>query len=131
MTKEVSPLPAGRISSRIPKSVRRPSSSEQPSAKTSAVHSTTPSHSLCTLSPSAPVRLRQAGGGLVYLFFARDLLQRELVRGPVGVGRPGSRHLGQRAHGVAGPQVHYPNSLRGTPLPGHGGAGDAGCRAAP
>src|SRR5918997_2668698 len=116
MTKEVSPLSAGRISSRTPKSVRRPSSSEQPSARTSAVHSTTPSQSLCTLSPSAPVRLRQAGCGLVYGLFARDLLQRELVCRPVGVGRPRGRHLGQRAHRVAGTQVHYPNSLRGTPL---------------
>src|SRR5918998_1299216 len=116
MTKEVSPLSAGRISSRTPKSVRRPSSSEQPSARTSAVHSTTPSQSLCTLYPSAPVRLRQAGCGLVYCLFARDLLQRELVCRPVGVGRPRGRHLGQRAHRVAGTQVHYPNSLRGTPL---------------
>src|SRR5918998_1231229 len=116
MTKEVSPLSAGRISSRTPKSVRRPSSSEQPSARTSAVHSTTPSQSLCTLYPSAPVRLRQAGCGLVYCLFARDLLQRELVCRTVGVGRPRGRHLGQRAHRVAGTQVHYPNSLRGTPL---------------
>src|ERR687894_905847 len=119
MTKDVSPPSEGRISSKIPKSVSRPSSSEQLSARTSAVHSTTPSQSLCNLSPPVAVRLRQAGGGPVDGLLARDLLQRELVRSPIGVCGPRRRHLRQSAHGVAASQVHHPHTLGCAPLLRH------------
>src|SRR3712207_6620156 len=107
MTKEVSPFSASRISSRIPNRVSRSSTSAQLSARTSAVHSTTPSQALSTLHPA----VRGCGS-------ARDLLQRELVGCSFRVGHPGRDDLGDGAYPVARAQVHHPHPLGGATLTG-------------
>src|SRR5829696_237838 len=111
-TNEVSPAPFGRISSSIPKSVSLSSYSVQLSARTRAVHSTTPSHSL--LTGHRPVATRF---GKPCCRGAGDLIQRELVRGAVGVGGAGGDDLGYGAYRVAAPQVHHPDTLGRAALP--------------
>src|SRR5215212_6924228 len=97
-TNEVSPEPLGRISSSIPKSVSLSSYSVQLSARTRAVHSTTPSHSLATGRRPAAVGLGKPCGRRAYLLLSGELIQRELVRGAVSVGRARGDDLGYRAH---------------------------------
>src|SRR5918994_404100 len=111
-TNEVSSEPLGLISSSIPKSVSRSSYSVQLSARTRAVHSTTPSHSLGTGHRPVPVGFGEPVGG--------DFVQRELVRGAVGVSRARGDDLGYGAHRVAGAEVHHPDALGGAALPGDG-----------
>src|ERR671910_725976 len=86
-TNEVSPESLGLSSSSIPKRVSRSSYSVQLSARTRAVHSTTPSHSLATENRPVAVGLGKPCGGRSCLLFSGDLIQGELVRGAVGVGR--------------------------------------------
>src|SRR5215213_2287018 len=117
-TNEVSPEPLGRISSSIPKSVSRSSYSVQLSARTRAVHSTTPSHSLGTGHRPVPVGFREPRGRRARLLRAGELVQRQLVRGAVRVGGARGDHLGYGAHRVAGAEVHHPDALRGAALPG-------------
>src|SRR5215211_9161446 len=116
-TKEVSPLPLGRISSSTPKSVSLSSYSAQLSARTRAVHSTTPSHSLCTRHRPVTVGFGEPCGGGTGLSVAKDLIQRELVRCSVGAGGAGGDDLGYGAHRVAAPEVHHPDALRRATLP--------------
>src|SRR5829696_9414802 len=116
-TKEVSPASFGRISSSTPKSVSLSSYSVQLSARTRAVHSTTPSHSLCTGHRPVAVGFRKPSGRGTGLPITGDLVQRELVRGAVGVGGAGGDDLGYGAHRVAAPQVHHPDALRRAALP--------------
>src|SRR5215217_5738693 len=117
-TNEVSPESSGLSSSRIPKSVSLSPYSVQLSARTSAVHSTTPSHSLATENRPVAVGLGKARGGKSRLLIAGDLIQGELVRGAVGVGRARGDDLGYGAHRVAGTQVHHPYALGGAALAG-------------
>src|SRR5215212_7726311 len=117
-TNEVSPESLGLISSSIPKSVSLSSYSVQLSARTRAVHSTTPSHSLATVHRPVAVGLGKPCGGGARLLFAGDLIQCELVRGAVGVGRARGDDLGYGAHRVAGAQVHHPYALGGAALAG-------------
>src|SRR5215204_7626679 len=93
-TNEVSPEPFGRISSSIPKRVSLSSYSVQLSARTRAVHSTTPSHSLGTRHRPVAIGFGQACRGGTGLPIAGDLLQSELVRGAVGVRGAGGDDLG-------------------------------------
>src|SRR5918994_1533472 len=79
-TNEVSSEPFGLISSSIPKSVSLSAYSVQLSARTSAVHSTTPSHSLGTWHRPV-VGLGKSSGRGTDLLVAGELVQRELVRG--------------------------------------------------
>src|SRR5215204_3572855 len=116
-TNEVSPEPFGRISSSIPKSVSLSSYSVQLSARTRAVHSTTPSHSLLTGHRPVPARLGKPCGGGSGLPIPGDLIQREFVRGAVGVGGAGGDDLGYGAYRVAAPKVHHPDALRRAALP--------------
>src|SRR5215217_5193917 len=116
-TNEVSPVPFGRISSSIPKSVSLSSYSVQLSARTRAVHSTTPSHSLCTLHRPVAAGFGKAGGRGARLHISGDLIQRELVCGAVGVGGSGGDDFGYGAYRVAAPQVHHPDALRRAALP--------------
>src|ERR687890_333166 len=117
-TNEVSPESWGLISSSIPKSVSLSPYSVQLSASTRAVHSTTPSHSLATEHRPVAVGLGKPGGGGAHLLFAGDLIQGELVRGAVGVGRARGDDLGYGAHRVAGAQVHHPDALGPAALTG-------------
>src|SRR5829696_6668918 len=111
-TKEAPPAPLGRISSSIPKSVSLSSYSVQLSAMTRAVHSTTPSHSLCTWHRPVPVGFGKPCGRGACLTLPGELIQRQLVRGAVGVGGAGGDDFGYGAHRVAAPQVHHPDTLR-------------------
>src|ERR671911_247090 len=110
--KDVPPAPLGRISSSTPKSVSLPSYSVQLSARTRAVHSTTPSHSLCTGPRPVPVGFGKARGRGARLILAGELIERQLVRGAVGVGGAGGDDFGYGANRVAAPQVHHPDALR-------------------
>src|SRR5918997_5617341 len=123
MTKEVSPSSVSRISSRIPNRVSRSSTSAQLSARTSAVHSTTPSQALSMLHPAVRGGAVRDDARLV-----DDLLQRELVGGSFRVGRPGRDYLGDGAHPVARAQVHHPHAPGGATLAGDrlGGYPDRG-----
>src|SRR5919205_3032287 len=96
-TNEVSPESLGLISSSTPKSVSLSSYSVQLSARTRAVHSTTPSHSLCTWHRPVPAWFGKSCGSDASLAVARDLLQREFVRGAVGVGGAGGDDFGYGA----------------------------------
>src|SRR5215217_1591075 len=111
-TKEVPPAPLGRISSSTPKSVSLSSYSVQLSARTSAVHSTTPSHSLCTWHRPVPVGFGKPRGRGACLTLPGDFIQRQLVRGAVGVGGARGDDFGYGAHRVAAPLVHHPDTLR-------------------
>src|SRR5215212_5827494 len=99
-TNEVSPAPLGRISSSTPKRVSLSSYSVQLSARTRAVHSTTPSHSLGIRHRPVAAGYGQVGRGGIGLPIARDL-QSKLVRGAVGVGGAGGDDLGYGAYRVA------------------------------
>src|SRR5215217_3969058 len=116
-TKEAPPAPLGRISSSIPKSVSLSSYSVQLSAMTRAVHSTTPSHSLCTWHCPVPVGFGKPCGRGACLPIPGELIQRQLVRGAVGVGGAGGDDFGYGAYRVAAPQVHHPDALRRAALP--------------
>src|SRR5215217_5946308 len=116
-TKEAPPAPLGRISSSIPKSVSLSSNSVQLSARTSAVHSTTPSHSLCTWHRPVPVGFGKPCGRGACLTLPGELIQRQLVRGAFGVGGAGGDDFGYGAHRVAAPQVHHPDTLGRAALP--------------
>src|SRR5215212_4326007 len=116
-TNEVSPAPFGRISSSIPKSVSLSSYSVQLSARTRAVHSTTPSHSLFTRHRPVFAGFGKPCCRGTGLPIAGDLIQRELVCGAVGVGGAGGDDLGYGAYRVAAPQVHHPDALRRATLP--------------
>src|SRR5215212_7103013 len=115
-TNEVSPEPLGRILSSIPKSVSLSSYSVQLSARTRAVHSTTPSHSLGTRHLPVAIGFGQVCRGGTGLPISRDL-QSELVRGAVSVGGAGGDDLGYGAYRVAASQVHHPDALGGAALP--------------
>src|SRR5215212_3398358 len=99
-TNEVSPAPLGRISSSTPKRVSLSSYSVQLSARTRAVHSTTPSHSLGIRHRPVAAGYGQVGRGGIGLPIARDL-QSKLVRGAVG--GAGGDDLGYGAYRVAAP----------------------------
>src|SRR5918994_1449806 len=115
--KDVPPAPLGRISSSTPKSVSLPSYSVQLSARTRAVHSTTPSHSLFTWHRPVPLGFGKPCGRGARLPIPREFIQRQLVRGAVGVGGAGGDDFGYGAHRVAAPQVHHPDTLRRAALP--------------
>src|SRR5918994_961482 len=111
-TKDVPLAPLGRISSSTPKSVSLSSYSVQLSARTRAVHATTPSHSLCTWHRPVPLRFGKPCCRGTCLTLPGDLIQCQLVRGAVRVGGAGGDDFGYGAHRVAAPQVHHPDSLR-------------------
>src|SRR5918998_745671 len=117
-TNEVSPESWGLSSSSIPKSVSLSPYSVQLSARTRAVHSTTPSHSLATEHRPVAVGLGKARGRRARLHFAGDVIQGELVRGAVCVGRARGDDLGYGAHRVACAQVHHPDALGPAALAG-------------
>src|SRR5919112_2010856 len=116
-TNEVSPESWGLSSSSIPKSVSLSPYSVQLSARTRAVHSTTPSHSLATRHRPVAAGFGQACRGGTGRPIAGDLLQSELVRSAIGVGGAGGDDLGYGAYRVAAPQVHHPDALGGAALP--------------
>src|SRR5919112_383913 len=116
-TNEVSPESWGLSSSSIPKSVSLSPYSVQLSARTRAVHSTTPSHSLATRHRPVAAGFAQACRGGTGRPIAGDLLQSELVRCAIGVGGAGGDDLGYGAYRVAAPQVHHPDALGGAALP--------------
>src|SRR5215208_2059327 len=97
----------GLSSSSIPKRVSRSSSSLQPSARTRAVHSTTPSQVL-TLSTDHLAVWGHAGRR-VGIF--DDFVQGELVASRVLDRTPGGNDLGDGAHRIARPEVHHLDTL--------------------
>src|SRR5918997_394974 len=107
-TNEVSPASFGLISSSTPKSVSLSSYSVQLSARTRAVHSTTPWHSLCTWDRPVAAGLGKVCGGGAGLTVPGDLIQRELVCCAFGIRGSGGDDLGYGAYRVAAPEVHHP-----------------------
>src|SRR5918997_2030737 len=103
--KESSLYPLGLSSSRIPKRVSLASSSLQLSARTRAVHSTTPSHVLSLFTYHLTV------GGRSVRVLARHLFEHELVAAGVLDCAPALDDLGDGAHRIARAQVHHPDAL--------------------